>query len=121
MNYVVTLIATNDAGTASDTAQMNLTLINCFTGTNAIQPLEGLQLIPNPAVDKFCFHFSSKVSDEMEFGLYDPLGTLLLSKNIQAAGQEYCIDITAEKIPSGVYLAVFMMNGERRSMKVVLQ
>lgn len=120
-NYVVTLIAANNAGTASDTAQMNLTLINCFTGSGDVQALQDIQIIPNPVEDKLCISFTGKKPDDVQLRLYDPLGNLILTGNIQATDQEWCIDRKPEKITPGIYLAVITMNDERKSIKVVLQ
>ncbi|MBK9733236.1 MAG: PKD domain-containing protein [Chitinophagaceae bacterium] len=120
-NYTVTLIATNEAGTMSDTTEMSLVLVNCFTGIAPVNSTVSVHLSPNPATDKFCFMFSEKTMDGYDLKLFDPLGNLVLNHRLPPGIQEWCIDNAIEGITPGIYLAAIRMNGENCILKVILQ
>lgn len=119
-NYLVTLIATNSAGTASDTTQMNLTLINCFTGLPNEQVASFVRLVFNPADGEWCFKFSETTLPGDALKIFDPMGNLVLDKKLHPGLQNYCISKNDEKLNDGIYLAVITSQGMSRSYKLLL-
>lgn len=120
-NYLVTLIATNSAGTASDTSQMNLTLINCFTGLSDVQPVSDIRLVFDPTGGEWCFEFAESTSQGDAIKIFDPMGNLVLDKKLNPGLQNYCVSKNGEKLNDGLYLAVITAQGMNRSYKLLLQ
>lgn len=119
--YTVTLIASNSAGTSSDTAQMNLTLINCFTGLMNDSPASIIQLMPNPAGERSCFVFSQKTVPGDDLIIYGPMGNAILYQQLTPGIKRWCFDDHLKAMSGGCYLAVVNLHGERKSLKFITQ
>lgn len=118
--YLVTLIATNSAGTASDTTQMNLTLINCFTGLPEVPSASGEALVLDPVTGEWCFEFTEVNMPGDALKIFDQLGNLILDSKLSAGLNNYCINQALEKFSDGLYLAVVTRQDISRTYKLLL-
>lgn len=120
-NYTVTLIAINSTGTASDTFEVELTLINCFTEAATWPGPAGIELISNPVTDEICFNTASGNHEGMHCSLYDQYGRLLFLDQIPKSSQDYCISISGMQVADGWYYVHLHDKELSRSYKVLVQ
>lgn len=119
--YIVTLIASNSSGTASDTTQFQLTIVNCFTGITSITENKALTVFPNPVSGKCCFTFHLQNKCDVQIRIYDALGKVMLEKNIHTANGEWCFDTMQEQLQAGMYYIVVDVEGKRYGTKVMVE
>ncbi len=80
-----------------------------------------LQLSPNPNKGLFSISLKSDKRGEVQLQLFDALGRVCWSKNVNLNNSPLVTDVDVQSLAKGNYTLVTGMNGKKMSHKVVLQ
>jgi PKD repeat protein len=118
--YTITLVASNSTGTASDTAQFTIVVLDCFTGIPDLNNIALVTITPNPVTDQLCISMASPLEGSIRIKLYDPVSNLVVDKILPLQFSRACLAIPG-MLTKGIYLAVMEKDGNTWTSKIVIQ
>ena len=118
--YTVTLTVTDSSGAFSDITQLQMVILNCFTGIDDNASEQMLRLYPNPVTDICCLDFEESTSQELSVSLYDSKGMMIFEKEADGILKEWCFSPSDFRLGQGIYCVVVDYNGKRFREKLMV-
>jgi len=111
--YTVELTVSGDEGNFS--FERNVAVTTCFTGLNDINGLVNFDVFPSPAAEFVSINVGLSTAQDLEVGLYNAQGQLVMSDRIQGAlNYQHSFDVSG--LAEGLY-QIKLQNGGRVSTK----
>lgn len=110
--YVATI--TDDNGCST---QLGLSLV----GTEEINSLYSLKVMPNPTQGIFRINITGASNKEISYSMFDSQGRVVLSAKPTISSDMFSEEIDASELASGIYHLNFLIGDSFKTVKVIIQ
>jgi hypothetical protein len=105
---------------ASDSVQFTLKYNGVVGLTENANSISSFDAYPNPAKDYTSFKINSKTNSDAKLEVFNALGGLISTKNIQINEGKNKVDYNVENLPAGIYFASIKIGTTTTTKKFVV-